>query len=386
MTEKTPVVEKKEIRSLEVKALVDELQQLIGSRLDKVYQPHLKEFFFQFSVKGKGKIQLRVIVPAAAYITSHKPEMTTVPKNFCVVLRKHLSNAFLDKVEQLSFDRILMLTFGKGENKYHVIIELFGKGNVIFCDKDKIILHALTYKTWKVRSVKRKVVYEQPPSRGNPFEMSQKEFDTALSTGGEIVRILAADLGLGNAYAEEVCLKAGVDKKTTKPQEKELKALRGTMKKILDAKPKPQVIWRTEEDGSKVLADVVLFPLKFYEHYDQEPAKSLSAGLEIAFKEFSFAGDTGAGGKQQKKIKQLERVLKSQEKMMVSLKEGIKDNKRKGELIYERYQDIAKLLEEIRSALKTNPWKEVREQFEAKRNILQLDAKKKTVTVELPES
>lgn len=382
MAEKSPVVEKGEMRSLEVRALVDELQQLIGSRLDKVYQPHLKEFFFQFSAKGKGKILLRVIVPATAYIASHKPEMTAMPRDFCVVLRKHLSNAFLDKVEQLSFDRILMLTFGKGENTYHVVIELFSRGNVILCDKDRNIIHALTYKAWRDRSVKRKVAYEQPPARGNPFEISRKEFDTCLSSGEEVVRILAADLGLGNAYAEEVCLQAGVDKKTAKPHGEQLKALWESTKKIINAKPKPQLVWR----GKDVLADVVLFPLKFYDQCEQKPAKTLSAGLETAFKDFSFADDASASGKQQKKLAQLERVLQSQEEMISSLKEGITENHRKGEFIYEHYQEIATLLDEIREALKTKPWKEVREEFEAKHNILQLDAKKKTVTIQLDES
>lgn len=384
MAEKKPVVEKDELRSLEVRALADELQQLRGSRLDKVYQSRLREFYFQFSASGKGKVLLRAIVPQAAYLASHKPEMTAMPKGFCVVLRKYLSNAFLDKVEQLGFDRILMLTFGKGESTYHVIIELFGKGNVILCDKDLTIMHALTYKSWRDRSVKRKVAYEQPPSRGNPFEMSQKEFGTALSSGGEAVRILAADIGLGNAYAEEVCLLAGVDKKTAKPQGEQLEALWDNTQKILKAKTMPQVVWRTESDGTKVLADVVLFPLRFYGQQEQEPAETLSAALETAFRDFSFGADTHPGAAQQKRLAQLERVLKSQEEMISSLKEGIAESQRKGESIYEHYQEIDRLLKEIREALKTTPWDEVREVFEAKRNVLQLDAKNKTVTVEIP--
>ncbi len=382
MAGKTPVVEKDELRSLEVRALADELQQLIGARLDKVYQSSLREFYFQFSASGKGKMLLRIIVPQAAYLASHKPEMTTMPKGFCVLLRKHLSNAFLDRVEQLGFDRILLLTFGKGENTYHVVIELFGKGNVILCDKGMTILHALTYKSWRDRSVKRKVAYEQPPSRGNPLEMSQKEFGTVLSSGGEAVRILAADIGLGNAYAEEVCLLAGVDKKTAKPQGEQLKALWDNTQKMLKAKTMPQVVWRTEADGTKVLADVVLFPLKFYEHQGQEPAETLSAALETAFRDFSPGGDMRPGAAQQKRLAQLERVLKSQEEMVSSLKEGITESQRKGESIYEHYQEIDRLLREIREALKTTPWDEVREVF-GKRKV-QLDAKNKTVTVTIP--
>lgn len=383
MAEKKPVVEKGEMRSLEVRALAGELQQLRGSRLDKVYQPCLRELYFQFSARGKGKALLRIIVPQVAYLASRKPEMTAVPKGLCVLLRKHISNAFLDRVEQLGFDRIIMLTFGKGENSYHVIIELFGKGNVILCGKDLAILHALTYRAWRDRSVKRGVQYELPPSRGNPLEMDREDFDAVLSSGEEIVRALATGLGLGNAYAEEVCLLAGVDKKTAKPQEKELKALWDKTREIMERKPEPQVVWRTEADGTKVLADVVLFPLKFYGPYEQEPAETLSAALETAFRYFPFAEGEGTGGKQGEKIAQLERVLRSQEEMVSSLKEGIAGSQRKGELIYEHYPEIAKLLEEIRGALRTQPWDEVRELFERRKGILQIDAKSRTVTVDI---
>ncbi len=375
--EKAPlIVEKKEMRSLEIKVLVSELQMLVGSRLDKAYQPNLKEFYFQFSVKGKGKQLLRVIVPAVAYIASSKPDMTSMPRNFCMVLRKYLGNAFLDSVEQLGFDRIIKLTFNRGE--HHVIIELFSRGNVILLDKDMNIMHALTYKSWKDRSVKRSVKYELPPAGLNPLEMKRKEFDVALASGGEIVRILARDLGLGDAYAEEACLRANVDKKTKKPALEQLETIWKEIGKLLKTKVKPQIVWK----GENVIADVVLFPLDFYTEMRQEPVAELSIGLETAFKEFSF---TDGGSLGMKKVAQAERIIVSQEEMIEQLKQGIVENQHKGEKIYEHYQEIDALLGRINDALKEKPWKEVKEEFEEKKGILQIDTKKKTVTVELPD-
>lgn len=58
-------------------------------------------------------------------------------------MRKHLSNKRLEKLSQMGFDRIIDLQFGVGEAAYHVILELYDKGNIILADKDYVMINIL---------------------------------------------------------------------------------------------------------------------------------------------------------------------------------------------------------------------------------------------------
>ena len=58
-------------------------------------------------------------------------------------LRKHLRTKKLNNIEQLGIDRVINLTFGKGEACYHLLIELYASGNVILTDHEYTILSLL---------------------------------------------------------------------------------------------------------------------------------------------------------------------------------------------------------------------------------------------------
>ena len=62
---------------------------------------------------------------------------------FIVQMRKHIKNKRLEKLTQVGMDRIVDLQFGSGEAAYHVILELYDKGNIIFTDYEYVILNLL---------------------------------------------------------------------------------------------------------------------------------------------------------------------------------------------------------------------------------------------------
>ena len=57
--------------------------------------------------------------------------------------RKHLRNKRLLGVHQLGIDRVVDLEFGSGEACYHLIVEVYDRGNVILTDYQYTILHLL---------------------------------------------------------------------------------------------------------------------------------------------------------------------------------------------------------------------------------------------------
>lgn len=58
-------------------------------------------------------------------------------------MRKHLNNKRLEKLTQLGVDRVVDFQFGTGEAAYHVILELYDRGNIILTDYNWIILNVL---------------------------------------------------------------------------------------------------------------------------------------------------------------------------------------------------------------------------------------------------
>lgn len=58
-------------------------------------------------------------------------------------MRKHLKNKRLEVLRQLGMDRIVDMQFGTGEVAYHVILELYDRGNIILTDHELTILNVL---------------------------------------------------------------------------------------------------------------------------------------------------------------------------------------------------------------------------------------------------
>lgn len=65
------------------------------------------------------------------------------PSGFTMKLRKHLKNKRLESLQQMGTDRIIDFKFGMGDATYHLILELYDKGNLILCDHEMTILNVL---------------------------------------------------------------------------------------------------------------------------------------------------------------------------------------------------------------------------------------------------
>jgi predicted ribosome quality control (RQC) complex YloA/Tae2 family protein len=100
----------------------------------------------------------------------------------------------------------------KGANQYQLVIELFGDGNLVLVSGGKI-LNAVHSRKWRHREVRPGLEYNFPPSRFDPIRMDAASFRKAfLASTSDCVRTLATAINMGGQYAEEACLRAGVEK------------------------------------------------------------------------------------------------------------------------------------------------------------------------------
>jgi len=366
----------KQFSALEIHYLIKELQFLIDSKVDQIYNPSKKELIIQFYVTNKGK-QILKITPKILFLTKIKSE-SSQPSQFCLFLRKHLINSKLKSIKQLEFERIVQLDFQAKDGIYSIVLELFSTGNIIFL-KDNQILIAAENQKWKQRIIAPKQAYSYPKKEYNFLELEKKDLNKMLkSTNKEnIVKCLAIDLGLGGLFAEESCLLSKINK-NKKPKEitdKEISLLIKTFRNLKNKKINPYIVYKNKE-----IMDIKPFKLEFYKNLKQKSFKNYNQVLDFYFsKELIFI--------QKQKFKlQLDKIQKiiTKQKLDISdLEKSIEENRKKAETIYSNYNLIKEIIEEINKAAKKYSWKEIKDKLKGHKIIKQVNPKDKTIVLEV---
>ncbi|MDD9147116.1 MULTISPECIES: Rqc2 family fibronectin-binding protein [unclassified Sporolactobacillus] len=208
------------------RAVVRSLQDFVGGRVAKIYQPTATDLIFHLrSRSAHGKLLISV---NAAFARLHLTRLTEgnpqEPPMFCMLLRKHLEGSVIERIEQVGLERIVHIDFRTRNelgdlSEKQLIIELMGRhSNVILIDKDsgRIIdsVKHLTSAVNRYRTVLPGETYVAPPDQGklNPLEMPVKDLISQLEwNGGRIDRqIVGAVSGFSPLIGSEIVHRAGL--------------------------------------------------------------------------------------------------------------------------------------------------------------------------------
>jgi len=359
---------KKSISSLELSVLVQELQYIIKGKITQIYHQENNEFLLQLHIPSQGK-QLLKIIPGKWLCLTKNKDVPERPSGLCLQLRKYLNQAFIKDFYQWETERIVVFELERSE-KYYLIIEFFSKGNVLLTDKDYHIIAAMEKQFWKERTLKAKEKY-LPPSGGiNWKKITEKELSNILqkSEKKNLAISLATEIGLGGLYSEEICKLSGIDK-TKLPKEvdfSEAKHLLKSLKHLIKLLDEPKGFIYADEVTPLLLSNQT--PLKTLENYNQ----AIDALNPFVLK-----------SPYQKKIETLQRMVSSQEEAVQKQQDLITENSRKGELIYEKYADLQKLLDIVKEMRKSKEWREIETELKKVKKIKKVDLKDKKVVLEL---
>ena len=369
---------KTELTSLDLYYLVKEFQVLVGARIDKIYEQDTDkdEFLFIFHKSGTGKLMLRIKLPELAYLTEYKQVFPDTPPGFCVFLRKHLASARIKEIRQKGFERILEIVFDTRNGVRTLVCELFSKGNMLLLEEDYKIRGLLKPQNWQARTVRGGVKYEYPPVQLDTSSASEEQMKDIISKSKKdsVVKTLAIDLGLGGLYAEELCMRAGIAKKKKKVGDAELKNLFKELKGLFNQEIK----------ANKINEDVLPFELELegknrdrsYESFNQALDDVLTEKVVKQVQEKIVKEKQGEEDK-------VSVIIKKQEERLKALEKSIDENQRKAELIYEHYQEIKELLDNINLDRKKMGWEELKKKYKNNTLIKSIDEKTGKVVVEL---
>uniref|UniRef100_A0A182QAN7 NFACT RNA-binding domain-containing protein n=1 Tax=Anopheles farauti TaxID=69004 RepID=A0A182QAN7_9DIPT len=133
---------KTRFNTYDVVCSVTELQKLIGMRVNQIYDIDNKTYLIRLA-RNEEKVVLLLESGLRFHTTSFEWPKNMAPSGFTMKLRKHLKNKRLESLQQLGVDRIVDFQFGSGEAAYHVILELYDRGNILLTDCELRILNIL---------------------------------------------------------------------------------------------------------------------------------------------------------------------------------------------------------------------------------------------------
>lgn len=365
---------KSQISSVDLHYLIEEMQKLVGSRVDKIYNPEKEEIVIQWHVAGKGREIIRIISGKFIFLSDYKG-IYDEPSGFCMFLRKYLEGGKLKKIIQEGSERVALLVFERKGITTKMFVELFGKGNIVLTDQNDEIISALEQQKWADRSIMKGENYIFPKKEFDFFNITEKEFKKILTPDSELVYKLAKDIGMGGTYAEEVITLAGLNKNKKDISDSELKTIFKNFKKIIESKIQAQIIYENNK-----IKDIIPFELKIYQELDKKSFSSFNEAFDYFFKE-EFTSKEEFKSKHQKEIDKVKNIIEQQNKQIDGLNKKAEEETKRAELIYERYQLVDEILQEIKKAREKYSFDEIREKLKGHKIIKEVNSKEKKIIV-----
>ena len=307
------------------------------------------------------------------FITDKNFDFPMMPHSFAMLLRKYLRNKRLLDVYQHQFDRVLVLIFGRGDETYNLVLELFKEGNLILV-KDDTIIQPLFSRSYKARTLRARREYSFPPERFDPVGKTASQLvDVMDASEQDIVRCLAIEVNLGGKLAEEVLSRIGSDKKSPASDlSEQIKIIISrTICEIFDniACGGPAFVYR--EKG--IVKHISGFPVEsFVDKGDTDIEKhpSMNRALEsMAISSMDhlagsmFESTDGEGKKVDPRVAKVERKIAQQERGIRQFRETIKLNKELGDMIYLNYRRLEEILNALVIGKEKLGWEEVQKRI-----------------------
>ena len=200
--------------------------ELLNGRIAKIAQPEADELLL--TVKSQAG-QKRLLISADAslpliYLTDqNKPSPITAP-NFCMLLRKHISNGRIVGITQPKLERIIVFKIEHLDEmgdlcRKDLIVEIMGKhSNIIFCTEDGKIIDSIKHVSSQMSSVRevlpgRDYFIPDTMHKADPLTVDFPIFSALLTEKPAAVSkaIYTSFTGISPVTAEEICHISGVE-------------------------------------------------------------------------------------------------------------------------------------------------------------------------------
>lgn len=368
---------KQGMTNVDVAAMAAELSLLlVGARLEKAYQPAKEQVLLRLRRRGAGKLDVLMELGRFITVTRRPPQNPDKPSMVAQILRTTFENSRLIAVRQVGFDRLLRLDFERGDGRRSLVLELFGDGNLLVLDADDKILLPMKGEDHGARRLRKGEPYVAPPGSSSPFGMDLAALRAKAAASKDVVRFLAVGLGFGPLWAEELCLRAGLDKKTAieAMADADWAAVHGAIAALAaDIQRNDLAPAVVHEEGKPV--DAVPFVMAKFPppRFVHEEAATFREALDILF--VGAGGDEDSEEPDDPRRPKLDEALGKVDHQVRQMDEAIatfvadeEELKRDGDALYASFADVQNVLDTLNQARLTRSWTEVEAMLAAARD------------------
>ncbi len=171
-------------------------QELQSGRLTKIHQPYDHEIVLIIRNNGKNHKLLLSVNPtyARVHLTKMTYQNPSSPTNFCMMLRKYLEGAILEKIAQKENDRVLHFSFSRRNEvgdleNIVLVVELMGRhSTIVLLNKENhkildCIKHVgLSQNSYRILLPGAEYIEPPKQSQQNPFKTNHTNLFETLST------------------------------------------------------------------------------------------------------------------------------------------------------------------------------------------------------------
>ncbi|KZC06563.1 Nuclear export mediator factor NEMF like protein [Dufourea novaeangliae] len=364
---------KTRFNSYDIVCTLSELQKLVGMRVNQIYDIDHRTYLIRLQ-RSEEKCILLLESGIRIHTTAFEWSKNVAPSGFSMKMRKHLKNKRLESLTQVGVDRIINLQFGSGEAAYHVILELYDRGNIVLTDHEMTILNILRPHTEadKIRfAVKEKYPMDRAHKNTMPsIEEIQQHLQNA-KPGETLKKVLNPLLEFGSSLIDHVLLKhaftlgcrIGNDFNVMDHMPKLILALECANEMMESATKNVSqgyIIQKKETkpttDGKEdfIYTNIEFHPFLFEQHKNS-PYKEL-ASFDVAVDEYFSAMegqklDLKVLQQEREALKKLENVRKDHDQRLITLGKTQEIDKQKAELISRNQALVDNAILAIQSAL-----------------------------------
>ncbi len=240
-------------------------KDLVGAKVNKILQPSKTEIVF--NLYNQKNFMLDICTHPDYYricITEYSKPNPTNAFNFCMLLRKYLTNSKIKSIDSIDLDRIIYITFETNNElrdtlNYSLIIELMGRrSNIILVNDKNTIIDSLKHIVTSDREICPARIYELPLSSKRSFiDINFEDFCNLVlsSESNDLVNTLANSFtGFSYSFVENMLNELNID--SSSRDINDLNQIFTYIKNLLENIEKRQVfIKETEKDFVISLSD-----------------------------------------------------------------------------------------------------------------------------------
>ena len=313
------------LAGIELAYLIKEIgEKTQGCYVSNIYGINRNSLLFK--MRHPDKPDTMLMISSIGLWTTSKKIDPIEPNKLLRRLRSDLLRSKIEKIEQVGTERIAYLTFSNFDNRFVLIVEFFGEGNILLCNYNKKILALMHSIDVRHRQLRVGLEYKPPPQDGiDIIDLEKKEFKEALLTSTSIGKIIGRSLGLPKKYVEEIIRLSSIDraKPSNEISEEEFEALfdviKTTISSVINGTHDPTIITDGEESD--------VFPIRFSD--DNTKAREVSSfneGLDIIFTEQILQKGKSLYSKEaEKRISELQNRLEEQKNAIRIVQEKSKN-------------------------------------------------------------